>query len=392
MAHALRKDVCMAMSDAQHEISNGAPFTARQLCLESLAFIHKSLSFNTTLLKKQWQTRLVRHSLPRKRRRKRRSRALTPIKLTLNPLLRQFMCTVSFALVVVVVFACLMNDSCNFTFGYSVSSDAPALSEESTAILESAVSTQDASQWDEQQLPSKTSVICKDKEILDVKTLSDATEEASNSIQERLKLEETKAALQAARDGMEREAQRLKEQEETKEATESTSSSGRFSAAAQSVAGGGTAGKSWVPPHLRAGTAASLTRRTGGGMSSFQKVDTKDETLFPDLNTADKILEQEKKTEAYKPPKKTPGSWAAARASGTLKKAPAAAPAPAPIKVEEPVEEVTTEEEAPKPAPVPAPSPKLPAATPTKSMPVKKKKKKKDLSTFKPSASQLNNE
>jgi hypothetical protein len=127
-------------------------------------------------------------------------------------------------------------------------------------------------------------------------------------------------------------------------------------------------------------------------MSSFQKVDTKDETLFPDLNTADKILEQEKKTEAYKPPKKTPGSWAAARASGTLKKAPAAAPAPAPIKVEEPVEEVTTEEEAPKPAPVPAPSTKLPAATPTKSMPVKKKKKKKDLSTFKPSASQLNNE
>jgi len=265
--------------------------------------------------------------------------------------------------------------------------DAPALSEESTAILDSTVSTQDASQWDEQQLPSKTSVICKDKEILDVKTLSDATEEASNSIQERLKLEETKAALQAARDGMEREAQRLKEQEETKEATESTSSSGRFSAAAQNVAGGGTAGKSWVPPHLRAGTAASLTRRTGGGMSSFQKVDTKDETLFPDLNTADKILEQEKKTEAFKPPKKTPGSWAAARASGTLKKPAAAAPSP---KVEEPVEEVTTEEEAPTPAPVPAPSTKLPAATPTKSMPVKKKKKKKDLSTFKPAASQLN--
>lgn len=272
-------------------------------------------------------------------------------------------------------------------------SDAPALSEESTAILESAasgtsLSTPDASQWDEQQLPSKTSVICKDKEILDVKTLSDATEEASNSIQERLKLEETKAALQAARDGMEREAQRLKEQEENKGTTEPASGSGRFSAAAQNVSAsgeGGGAGKSWVPPHLRAGTAASLTRRAGGGggMSSFQKVDTKDETLFPDLNTADKILEQEKKAEAYKPPKKTPGSWAAARASGTLKK-PAAAPAPVP-KVEEPVVS-TKEEEAPKPDPLPVPVVDPPAPTPTKSMPVKKKKKKKDLSTFKPSA------
>lgn len=239
----------------------------------------------------------------------------------------------------------------------------------------------------------------KDKEILDVKTLSDTAEQASNSIQQRLKLEETKAALQAARDGMEREALRLKQEEEDKKqgggfttaTSKASGGSGRFSAAAQNVAGGGASsgagGKSWVPPHLRSGTAASLTRRTGmmGSSGGFQKkVDTKDETLFPDLNTADKILEQEKSAAAYKPPKKTPvgGTWASARASGSLKKAPT------PVVKETPKEEV-----APVPVPVakeePKPATKTTepaAAAPTKSMPVKKKKKKKDLSTFKPSS------
>lgn len=264
-------------------------------------------------------------------------------------------------------------------------------------------------EWDEQALADKmastTVVVKNEKEILDVKTLSQNTQKESNSIQEKLKLEETKAALQAARDGMEREAARLKQEEQEKtgstvgsaRSTSGTSPGGssRFGAAAANVASS-SAGSKWVPPHMRAG-GASLTRRP---MSGGQKLDTKDETLFPDLNTADKMLQQEKKQEtvAYKTLKKTPvgGTWAAARASGALKK-----PTPdvkeeapkqespkqesSPVKAAEP-KVAPTDEATTKPAAKPTPTEPAAdaAAVPPKTMPVKKKKKKKDLSTFKP--------
>ena len=90
-----------------------------------------------------------------------------------------------------------------------------------------------------------------------------------------------------------------------------------------------------------------------GGMSSFQKVDTKDETLFPDLNTADKILEQEKKTEAYKPPKEDSRVMGGRSCQWDSEKASCCSSTSTQSGGTSRV--VTKEEEAPKPAPVPAP-------------------------------------
>jgi len=253
-------------------------------------------------------------------------------------------------------------------------SDAPAISEEATSGNEA----KEESQWDEEALAAKmtssTTVVVNEKEILDVKTLSQNTQEQSDNIKERLKLEETKAALQAARDGMEREAQRLREEEQDQ--TMTTVGSGRFSAAAATMDSTSTGGK-WVPPHMRASGGMSLTRRS---MGTPQKLDTKDETLFPDLSTADKILEQEKKLEtvAYKPPKKTPvgGTWGMA-----ARKKPAA------VIVKEEEEEAPKEEQVAPVKETPAPKPSTTTSEPPKTLSVKKKKKKKDLSTFKPASS-----
>ena len=134
-------------------------------------------------------------------------------------------------------------------------------------------------------------------------------------------------------------------------------------------------GAKWVAPHLRSG-GGGVTRRV-----TSTKLDTKDETLFPDLSTADKILEQEKKFET----KKTPvgGTWA--RASGALKK-PTAKEKETKKQEEEPAnkpEGVQTPPKKEEAAPAPASSVPAPASEPPKTLPVKKKKKKKDVSTFK---------
>ena len=245
------------------------------------------------------------------------------------------------------------------------------------------------------------SVVVTSSEILDVKTLSQTTREESDNIQERLKLEETKAALQAAREGMERQAQRLKEEEQQQQTTAATTttrtttpSSGRFSAAAANISGVSSSGAKWVPPHLRAGGGTSLTTTTTRARPvSSQKLDTKDETLFPDLNTAGQILQQEKKHEsvAYKPPKKTPvgGTWASSSSRTTaVSKSPAVKEAAVESKPAPEANPAPTTSPETKPA-VPAPTTRVPAAQPTateaKTTTVKKKKKKKDISTFKSS-------
>ena len=92
-------------------------------------------------------------------------------------------------------------------------SDAPAISAEETTTIE------ESSLWDEDALLAKTVapvVVVKEREILDVKTLSQNMSEQSDTIQQKINLEETKAALQAAREGMEREAQRLKQKNKKK--------------------------------------------------------------------------------------------------------------------------------------------------------------------------------
>ncbi len=255
----------------------------------------------------------------------------------------------------------------------------------------------DDAQWDDEALAAKTrkgaavvvtaGATTKDL-VVETKALSLKTHTAGNEqevIAKKLRVEETKAKLAAAREGMEREAQRLKEEKEKKE---EAAASSRFGAAATAGSGG-----KWVSSRVRNGMGAGWGSRMGA--SATQKVNTEDENLFPDLAAADAILEKQKAEQpAYKAPTKTPvgggATWGASAAPKTrpklnLKKkttpaeeepkveeAPAPAPAPEEPKVEEPPVEPT-----PAPAEAEAPAPAAPAP-----LKPKKKKKKKDLSTF----------
>lgn len=285
--------------------------------------------------------------------------------------------------------------------------DAPALTNTADVVPTTgalplqANAAKDDAQWDDAALASDTArkgatvvvpagVTTKDL-VVETKALSLRTNTGGNEqedIAEKLRVEETKKKLAAAREGMEREAQRIKEEKEKKE-EQATSS--RFGAAA---AGGGK----WVSSsRARAGGGLS-SMGWGSRMSSQQKVNTEDENLFPDLAAADAILEKQKAEQpAYKAPTKTPvgggATWGApvapaARPKLNLKKKTVAeaekteeeTPAEEPAKTEEapaePAPEPAAEEPAPQVAPVEAAD-----AAPAPIKP-KKKKKKKDLSTF----------
>lgn len=221
-----------------------------------------------------------------------------------------------------------------------------------------------------------------------------------DDVAERMRVEETRAALAAAREGMEKEAQRLKDEQTKKEVV----------AAPTSDSGVGTGGK-WVPVHLRGGTSAALGNSRlmmskARGKSAIP--DTGDAMDFPDLASANEAIEAQKKLEKERQEKER--QRAAAKASGikpwgassrpafggaaapTRKKleitppsaAKTTATAKAPTKVETPAEPpkaepTKVEDEAPAAPVAAAPTP---AAAPT----LKKKKKKKDLSTFKVSS------
>lgn len=271
-------------------------------------------------------------------------------------------------------------------------------------------------------------------ELLDMKAL-EAKRRQQDDVAERMRVEETRAQLAKAKEGMEAEAKRLEEEKKEKEKDSNKVGGGgsvmqgggkpRFGAAAAAAgvaAGGGTGGK-WVPPHLRGASGGGSSSRplglgsaiggSGGSMfgassstpgSTFQrKVDTNDEQLFPDLATAEQIVtqqhEQEKAQKAYtKKAQSRQGTsaWGGAGrgTGGPASRAPAPRkepePAPEPPKALEPEpakEEPAVPEPAPAPAPIPAPAaPSAAAATATAGGGLKKKKKKKkDLSTFKPS-------
>jgi hypothetical protein len=213
-------------------------------------------------------------------------------------------------------------------------------------------------------------------------------------IAEKLRVEETKAQLASAREGMERQAAKLKDDRDKKdekkaEKNASIPSNPRFGAAAATMGAGGTGAK-WLPPHLRAGGGgASMTRAPmPGSIGGFQKkVDTNDEQLFPDLATADAIIEkQSQQTQPGKAPKKTPvgggATWATKMKKPSVKapRAPKAEPVVAaapPNADKESEEQAKTETAAPE------------SAAPVAKAPIKKRtvKKKKDLSTFKPGTS-----
>jgi hypothetical protein len=175
-------------------------------------------------------------------------------------------------------------------------------------------------QWDDEALAAATtrknaatvaipsSAVTSRDLTVDIKALDlKGSYNDEQDIAERLRVEETRAQLAAAREGMAREAQRVKEEKEKKELA-ATSRMGGAGAAGGS--GGDTGGK-WVPSRLRAG-GSSLTTAERFGMagmssSSSQRVNTEDENLFPDLAAAEAIIEKQKHEQpAFMAPKKTP--------------------------------------------------------------------------------------
>ena len=202
-------------------------------------------------------------------------------------------------------------------------------------------------------------------ELLDMKAF-DAKRRGEDDIAERLRIEETKAQLAAAKEGMEREAQRLKEERESKEFKEVTKPSLHGTPGTT-----GSAGTKWVPSRMRMGGVQDRVRMGSSlGMVS-SKLDTQDENLFPDLAAADAILEQKKDQVAYKVAKKTAvGGGATWGSRPPVVQAKESEPEP---KAPEPGPEVVVEAVALAAAPV----------VPTKKV---AKKKKKDLSTFKVSS------
>jgi hypothetical protein len=258
----------------------------------------------------------------------------------------------------------------------------------SIEITEEQTESKTAEQWDDQAVApaqNRKGAAAAGHELRDMKSL-DPKRSDQGYIAEKLRVEETKAQLASAREGMEREAAKLKEdrvKKDEKKAAIPTNANPRFGAAAASIGGGGTGGK-WLPPHLRAGTMPRA-RMPGQFVGGFQKVDTQDEQLFPDLATADAIIERQQKDSqpAFKAPKKTPVGGGATWATKIKKPSPKAPRAP---KVEPKVEEAPVEKK--EEEPVKAESSATTESSAVKA-PIKKRvvKKKKDLSTFKPGSS-----
>jgi len=299
-------------------------------------------------------------------------------------------------------------------------------------------------QWDDEALaakmtrgPAVTTASAKKgagvTELMNMQELESKRRE-EDDIAERMRVEETKAALAAAKEGMEREAERLRVEQEAKKKAQQDAAIGkpRFGAAAAAVGGSlgsdsaaaapSSSGK-WVPPHMRGGASAGGGSNAAGGVSSAfsssagsgfrggggssmgggltssstyqRKVDTQDENMFPDLATADAIVQQQQKQTQAMPRRTKPGTsaWGAAKKSPPAPSPAAPAPAPQPAPVPKPAPPAITEPPTKTDKPATTPSATASTAAPPAAAPKtdvgaglkKKKKKKKDLSTFKPS-------
>jgi len=154
----------------------------------------------------------------------------------------------------------------------------------------------------------KTVVVTQKKssELLDMTALEERRRD-QDDIQERMRIQGTKNALAKARQGMEREAVRLKEEGEMKQEKD------RQKVTATVAATGGR----WVPPHLR--NARMKPVKLGN------KPDTKDEDAFPDLAAANELIEKQKMEEirqASMTKRKKKDPWG--QAKNNTKAAPAA--------------------------------------------------------------------
>lgn len=288
--------------------------------------------------------------------------------------------------------------------------DAPAISSATTKTLDlplsngtenttinngSAVQSSDKKSdegWEEATIGRVNVVSNKNSvtELLDMNALEERRRE-QDDVAERMRVEETRAALEAARVGMKKEAQRLKNEEVKKK---------QGVVAPVTTDGGDKKGK-WVPVHLRGNPSAALGNsrlmmNKARGKSSLPN--TGDEMDFPDLGSANAAIEAQKKAEKER--KEKDRQRAAGKSSGIKKwgvSRPSIGGAPPARKK---LEMKPTAKQSPPPAPpkaevpTPAPAPpkveKDPVPTPAAPAPApalkKKKKKKKDLSTFKKSA------
>ena len=273
-------------------------------------------------------------------------------------------------------------------------------------------------------------------ELLDMQALSEQRK-GEDDVAERLRIEETKAQLARAKEGMAKEAERVAAEKEAKEFKKQGGAVAPSGGLGSGGGGGGGAGGKWVPSHMR-GSGGGSSIRGPASMPSvsvrgpasmdgagFQRpVDTACEELFPDLAEADKIVKEKEEREAKEIAANTVGSSQPARApagwgsrmgqpssGGGASAAPAqrrplnlvkpverkplnlSAPKEEPVaKVESPPPSAADEEpkkEEPEPeagaekSPEPeAPKPAAAAAAPKVEKKLKKKKKK-DLSTFK---------
>mmetsp|Transcript_36085 Transcript_36085/g.52903 ORF Transcript_36085/g.52903 Transcript_36085/m.52903 type:complete len:337 (+) Transcript_36085:34-1044(+) len=234
-------------------------------------------------------------------------------------------------------------------------------------------------------------------ELLDMKALEEKRRE-QDDVAERMRIEENKSKLQAAKDGMERQAKQMEAEKIAKQEKQ------QFS---QQTSAKPSDGGKWIPSYKRSGPTGGLAARMSAmGMTSSsvgsgaipRKVDTQDNSAFPDLASAAEIS---KEKEAFKPayvlPKKKKPTgvpaWGASKTGGKPVKAKQTqksvekketAPAPsAPVEVEK-----APATSAPVTTTVSTPAPKADStstAAPTPAPVVRKKKKKKDLSTFKSS-------
>ena len=324
------------------------------------------------------------HSLPTKRRK--RASSLTRISSMPMRLLQETMCESCCCLEHYDnLLECLyISNSLKTTL--LCRSDAPAVSTDGALVggpIDATISDTKPQQeeWDDTALASDFSrkATTTTDVIRDMKSLENSKGNSGN-IAEKLRVEETKAQLAAAREGMEREARLLKEKKEADEAKKKEVAS-RFSDAAANIGGGSS--MKWQPPSLTRVKMGASTAPSGN-----RRFNVEDEELFPDLAAAGKILEQKEKEQqaAFKPVKKTPVGGGATWASKPKSSSPSRAVAPEPEPAETPATEIASEEvkqEESTTAPLPAAA-STPASDAPKIAPLKKKKK--DLSTFKPKA------
>ncbi len=292
---------------------------------------------------------------------------------------------------------------CTHILSFRYQSDAPQVDTTNKGSISASTGISVGGDWDENALSAKLqsstltttggvktfggnggTTTTSSSEILDMKTTYESQLNEKVGIQEKLRLEETRKQLAAAREGMKKQEEKLKEEAEAKQRKEQEELEARNGAS-----GGADAGGKWIPSRIRTGAGVGgSSRPTGwgrgvGGLSSTgRQINMNDEELFPDLATADKLIKQEeeqKQLNAAKAKTVKP-AWGAQKKVEQEEQEQEAEPKE---------EENISKETAAIPSPAPTPeidtmtAPVTTAASVAEALKKKPKKKKKDLSTFK---------